>query len=122
MGKDEHKIQVQYFSLFKSKYHANKYKNLSPLSFLYLILRRVYFCISITDLEFQYLEANQLFETIKLIKLELNLEQYKKTEVKRLENEFLVLKEKYKVPKNVEYSFLHELLFKLDTENILADS
>ncbi|NEN90291.1 MAG: hypothetical protein F6K48_15795, partial [Okeania sp. SIO3H1] len=122
MGKDEHEIQVQHFSLLKSKYHANKYKNSSPLSFLYLILRRVDFGISITDIEFQYLEANQLFETIKLIKLELNLEQYKKTEFKALKNELLVLKEKYKVPKNIEFSLLHPLLFKLDTENILTDS
>lgn len=122
MAKDEDQIQVKHFSLLKSKYHANKYRSSSPFSFLYLILRRVDFGISITDIEFQYLEANQLFETIKLIKLELNLEQYKKTEFKALKNEFLVLQEKYKVPKNIEFSFLHPLLFKLDTKNILTDS
>lgn len=49
MDKDEHQIQVEHFSLLKYKYHANKYKNSSPLSFLYLILRRVDFGISITD-------------------------------------------------------------------------
>ncbi|MDJ0554168.1 MAG: hypothetical protein QNJ68_06960 [Microcoleaceae cyanobacterium MO_207.B10] len=122
MDKDEYEIRVQHFSILKSKYRANKYKNSSPLSFLYLILRRVDFGTSITEVEFQYLEAHQLFETIKLIKLELNLEQYKNAEVKRLENELLGLKEKYKVPKNVEFDFLHPLLFKLDTENILTGS
>lgn len=45
MDKDEHEIRVQHFSILKSKYHANKYKNPSPLSFLYLILRIVDFSI-----------------------------------------------------------------------------
>ncbi|MEB3340591.1 hypothetical protein [Okeania sp.] len=122
MGKDEHEIQVQHFSLLKSKYQATKYQNSSPLSFLYLILRRVDLGISITDIEFQYLEANQLFETIKLINLELNLKQYKKTELKRLGYDFLELKTRYKVPKNFGFYFLHPLLLKLDSENILTDS
>ncbi|NET40441.1 hypothetical protein [Okeania sp. SIO2B3] len=123
MGENEHEIRVQHFSLLKSKYRASKYKNSSPLSFLYLILRRVDFGISITDVEFQYLEANQLFKTIKLIKSGFTLKQYNKTEFHQaLKNEFLVLKKKYKVPINFGFYFLHPLLFKLDSENELTNS
>ncbi|GGA28134.1 hypothetical protein [Okeania sp. KiyG1] len=123
MGENENDIRVQHFSLLKSKYKATKYQNSSPLSFLYLILRRVDFGISITDLEFQYLEANQLFKTIKLIKSGFTSKQYKKTEFQEaFKNEFLALKTKYKVPKNFGFYFLHPLLFKLDSEKILTNS
>ncbi len=55
MDKYEQEIRVQHFSLLKSKYQATKYEDSSPLSFLYLILKRVDLGISITDIEFQYL-------------------------------------------------------------------
>ncbi|NEP78455.1 MAG: hypothetical protein F6K39_09845 [Okeania sp. SIO3B3] len=72
--------------------------------------------------ELDWLEENQLTETFSIAEKQKQNKENEENEVKRLENEFLYLKEKYKVPKNVEYSFLHELLFKLDTENKLTNS
>ncbi|NER08593.1 MAG: hypothetical protein F6K17_41725 [Okeania sp. SIO3C4] len=72
--------------------------------------------------ELDWLEENKLTETFSIAEKQKQNKENEENEVKRLENEFLYLKEKYKVPKNVEYSFLHELLFKLDTENKLTNS
>ncbi|NET40440.1 hypothetical protein [Okeania sp. SIO2B3] len=68
------------------------------------------------------LQENQLTEAFFIAQKQKQNKENEENEVKRLEDELLALKAKYQVPKNVEYSFLHKLLLKLDTKNKLTNS
>ncbi|AVH70051.1 hypothetical protein NLP_1254 [Nostoc sp. 'Lobaria pulmonaria (5183) cyanobiont'] len=112
--------RLKHFSALKSKYQATQYQDSSPASLLYLILRKVDLDIELSELEFNWLQEHQLFETIEVIWLQ----QFKMGESKRLEAEFSDLKTKYKVAKNWESSVgsvLYPILWKLESENTLTD-
>ncbi|MEH2301793.1 MAG: hypothetical protein V7K88_23080 [Nostoc sp.] len=117
----EDQNRLKHFTALKFKYQANKYKDSSPSSFLYLILRKVDLGIELFDLEFNWLQEHELFETLEIIWLQ----QFRMGESKRLEAEFSHLRAKYKVAKNWESSvgsILYPILWKLESENSLTDS
>lgn len=117
----ESENRLKHFTALKSKYQATQYQDSSPASLLYLILRKVDLGIELSDLESNWLQENELFETLEIIWLE----QFKMGESKRLEAEFSHLKAKYKVAKNWESSVgnvLYPILWKLESENSLTDS
>ncbi|MBD2498220.1 hypothetical protein [Nostoc sp. FACHB-280] len=112
---------LQHFNFLKLKYKASNFQDSSLSSLLYLILRKVELAIKISDLEFDWLQENQLLETIEIIQIQ----QYSLGEAKRLEAEFSHLKSKYKVAKPGEYSvdsFLYFILLKLESGNQLNNS
>ncbi len=114
--------RLKHFAALKSKYQATKHQNSSPASLLYLILRKVDLGIELNDLESNWLQEHELFETLEMIWLQ----QFRMGESKRLEAEFSHLKAKYKVAKNGELSslgsVLYPILWKLEAENSLTDS
>ncbi|MEH1885226.1 hypothetical protein [Nostoc sp.] len=117
----ESQNRLKHFTSLKSKYQATKYNDSSPASLLYLILRKVDLGIELLDLEFNWLQEHELFETLEIIWLQ----QFRMGESKRLEAEFSHLKAKYKVAKNWESSVgsvLYPILWKLESENSLTDS
>ncbi|MBG1265610.1 hypothetical protein F8S12_03845 [Nostoc sp. WHI] len=117
----ESQNRSKHFAALKSKYQATQYQDSSPASLLYLILRKLDLGIELTDLEFNWLQEHELFETIEIIWLQ----QFRMGESKRLEAEFSHLKAKYKVAKNLESSVgsvLYPILWKLESENSLTDS
>ncbi|MEH2109727.1 hypothetical protein [Nostoc sp.] len=120
MGK-ESPNRLKHFAALKSKYQATQYQDSSPASLRYLILRKVDIGIELSDLEFNWLQEYELFETLEIIWLQ----QFSMGESKRLEDEFSHLKAKYKVAKNWESSVgnvLYPILWKLESENSLTDS
>ncbi|MEH2245848.1 hypothetical protein [Nostoc sp.] len=117
----ESQNRLKYFAALKSKYQATQYQDSSPASLLYLILRKVDIGIELLDLEFNWLQEHELFETLEIIWLQ----QFRMGESKRLEDEFSHLKAKYKVAKNWESSVgsvLYPILWKLESEKSLTDS
>jgi len=116
----EYQNRLKHFAVLKSKYQATQYQDSSPASLLYLILRKVDLGIELLDLESNWLQEHELFETLEIIWLE----QFKMGESKRLEAELSHLKAKYKVAKNWESSLssvLYPILWKLESENSLTD-
>ncbi|MEH2240580.1 hypothetical protein [Nostoc sp.] len=117
----ESQNRLKHFAALKSKYQATEYQDSSPSNLLYLILRKVDIGIELLDLEFNWLQEHELFETLEIIWLQ----QFRMGESKRLEDEFSHLKAKYKVAKNWESSVgsvLYPILWKLESENSLTDS
>lgn len=117
----ESQNRLKHFAALKSKYQATQYQDSSPASLLYLILRKVDLGIELLDLESNWLQEHELFETLEIIWLQ----QFRMGESKRLEAEFSDLKAKYKVAKNWESSVesvLYPILWKLESENSLTDS
>ncbi|MEH2422066.1 MAG: hypothetical protein V7K48_14420 [Nostoc sp.] len=117
----ESQNRLKHFAALKSRYQATQYQDSSPASLLYLILRKVDIGIELLDLEFNWLQEHELFETLEIIWLQ----QFRMGESKRLEDEFSHLKAKYKVAKNWESSVssvLYPILWKLESENSLTDS
>ena len=117
----ESQNRLKHFAALKSKYQATQYQDSSPASLLYLILRKVDLGIELLDLESNWLQEHELFETLEIIWLQ----QLKMGESKRLEDEFFHLKAKYKVAKDWESSVgsvLFPILWKLESENSLNDS
>jgi hypothetical protein len=113
--------RLKHFAALKSKYQATQYQDSSPASLLYLILRKLDLGIELLDLESNWLQEHELFETLEIIWLQ----QFRMGESKRLEAEFSHLKAKYKVAKNWESSvgsILYPILWKLESENSLTDS
>ncbi len=122
---NELQTRVEHFTALKFKYQATKYKDSSPLSLLYLILRKVDLGIKTIDLEFDWLKEHQLFETIEVIQQH---EQHRAEELRKLDWEFEQIKFKYKVS-NFWQGFkddisapLYSILWKLNSENQLTDS
>ena len=87
-------MNIEHFTALKFKYQATKYKDSSPLSLLYLILRKVDLGIKTIDLELDWLKEHQLFETIEVIQQH---EQHRAEELRKLDWEFEQIKFKYKV-------------------------
>ncbi|MCW5317402.1 hypothetical protein GTQ43_27420 [Nostoc sp. KVJ3] len=117
----ESENRLKHFVALKSKYQATNYQESSPSSLLYLILRKVDLEIELSELEFNWLQEHELFETLEIIWLQ----QFRMGESKRLEAEFSHLKAKYKVAKNWESSLssvLYPILWKLESGNSLTDS
>ncbi|MEH2452537.1 hypothetical protein [Nostoc sp.] len=83
-------------------------------------MRKVDLGIELLDLESNWLQEHELFETLEIIWLQ----QFTIGESKRLEAEFSHLKAKYKVAKNWELSLssvLYPILWKLESESSLTD-
>ena len=93
----EYQNRLKHFTSLKSKYQATKYNDSSPSSLLYLILRKADLRIEITELEFDWLREQKLFETVEIIGQQ---QQSKLEELRKLENEFSHLKSQYQVPKS----------------------
>lgn len=114
--------RLKHFTALKSKYQATKYKDSSPSSLLYLILRKVDLGIELSGLELNWLREYELEESLKAIKQE---QQHRVKEFSNLEFEFSTLKSKYKAIKhNVswESSHLYFILIKVESGNLLTDS
>ncbi|MDZ8260842.1 hypothetical protein [Nostoc sp. ChiQUE01b] len=120
----EYQNRLKHFTSLKSKYQATKYNDSSPSSLLYLILRKVDLGIELTELEFNWLREQKLFETVEII---CQQQQYKLEELRKLENEFSHLKSQYQVPKfsgafkNISI-ILYPILWKLHSCNSLTNS
>lgn len=118
---DISQIQKMHFDSLKVKYKIGQGRSAASDNFLYLILRKADLGIQITDVEFQWLEENRLFNCIEFI----YLQQYKAEEEKRLEAEFMQLRAKYRIPDAVELpitSSIYSVLWKLETEYTLGTS
>ncbi|WP_226889110.1 hypothetical protein [Nostoc sp. MG11] len=119
----EFQNRLKHFTVLKSKYQATKCQDSSPSSLLYLILRKVDLGIELTELEFDWLREQELFETVETI---CQQQQYNLEELRKLENEFSHLKSQYQVPKNggafKKISItLYPILWKLDSEKTLTN-
>ena len=64
----DYQNSVKHFSVLKDKYQATNYENTSPFSVLYFILRKVDIGIELDDLEYIWLEKEQLSTTAQFIK------------------------------------------------------
>ena len=78
---NEAQSRVEHFATLKSKYQATQYKDSSPSSLLYFILRKADLGIEITEIEQNWLRSNKLFETIEAIE---NDQQFKAKEIVEL--------------------------------------
>ncbi|AFY42764.1 lipopolysaccharide assembly protein LapB [Nostoc sp. PCC 7107] len=120
----ESEIRLKHFTALKSKYQATNYQDTSPASLLYLILRKANLGIELTDLEFDWLKKQALFQTVETIYQQ---QQSNLDELKKLENEFSYLKSQYQVPNNSRAfqnicTTLYPILWKLHSEKALTDS
>jgi hypothetical protein len=85
-----------------------------------MILRKVDLGIHVTDIEFQWLEKNELFKTIEII----NLYQYQIEDNQRLKSEFLELRNEYNIPKDLKISTsspVYSILYKLNIGLTITD-
>jgi len=121
MSNDAFEVQVQHFAALKSKYQATKYKDSSPCSLLYLILRKADLEFEISKFERNWLQEHELLETIKAIEQE---PLHKAEERRKLDANFSQLKSKFKVTRHPDLrlsSPLYPILWKLDSGNQLTD-
>src|SRR5687768_4456634 len=119
MSNDDLQARVQHFAALKSKYQATKYEDSSPSTLLYLILRKADLEFEITDFEWNWLQEQELLETIEAIEYE---PQRRAEELSKLDTEFSQLKFKFKVTKRHDLrlsSPLYPILWKLDSEHQL---
>lgn len=109
-------LEQKHFNALRLKYQqGDQYKKSTSDKFLYMILRKVDLGIHVTDIELQWLEKNELFKTIEII----NLYQYQIEDNQRLESEFLELRNKYNIPKDLEISTsspIYSILYKLSSD------
>jgi hypothetical protein len=109
-------LQQKHFNALRLKYqHGDQYKKSTSDKFLYMILRKVDLGIQVTDIELQWLKKNELLKTIEII----NLYQYQIEDNQRLEREFLELRNKYNIPKDLEISTsspIYSILYKLSSD------
>ncbi|MEG4226944.1 hypothetical protein QUA35_13435 [Microcoleus sp. N9_B2] len=120
-GMDNSELQKRHFAALKQKYQVGQYNSGVSDSFLYLILRKADLGIQVTNLDFQWLTENRLVGTVEII----SLQQYQAEDKKRLEAEFLQLRTKYHIPKQLEIpisSPVYSILWKLDPGYSLTDS
>ncbi len=114
-------LQQKHFDFLKDKYKTDSHKTSQFDGFLYLILRKAELGIHLTNLESQWLETNNFKQTAKII----SLQQYQLEEKKRLESEFLLLKNKYRVPEELHIEIsspVCSILWKLDTGITITSS
>lgn len=119
-GMDNSDLQKRHFTALKQKYQVGQYNSGVSDSFLYLILRKADQGIQVTNLEFQWLTENRLVGTVEII----SLQQYHAEDKKRLEAEFMQLRTKYHIPKQLELpisSPVYSILGKLDAGYSLTD-
>jgi hypothetical protein len=122
MNSDDLQVRVQHFAALKSKYQATNYEDSSPSSLLYLIVRKADLEFEITDFEWNWLQQQELLETIEAIEYE---PQRRAEELRKLDTEFYQLKSKFKVTKRHDLrlsSPLYPILWKLDSEHQLIQS
>ncbi|GGA28143.1 hypothetical protein [Okeania sp. KiyG1] len=93
------------FAKLKDKYQATEYPDKSVSSPLFSILEKLETETILDKSELDLLQENQLTEAFSIAQKQKQNKENEENEVKRLEDELLALKAKYKVPKNVEYSF-----------------
>jgi hypothetical protein len=118
----ESENRLKHFAALKSKYQAIKYEDSSSKSLLYLILRKADLGIELTELEFDWLRKQELYEALEAIRKE---QQHKIKEFSNLEFELSKLKSKYKATKydlSWQSSHLYFLLLKIESGNSLIDS
>ena len=111
----EFQNRLKHFTALKSKYQANKYQDSSPSSPLYLILRKADLNIELNELELEFLQDYELFETREIIEQEKN---HLNQELLNLEKEFSQLKSKYKAKTHNIFwqsSKLYFILLKLES-------
>ncbi len=112
---------VKHFTALKDKYQANNYQDFSPNSPLYFILRKADLGIEILDLEYIWLQKENLLATVELIRTE---QQQRIKDRVDLGVEFTKLKSKYQV-NNDHISWtvspLYFILCKVDSGNFLNE-
>jgi hypothetical protein len=113
--------RVKHFTALKDKYQANNYQYFSPNSPLYFILRKADLGIEILDLEYIWLQKENLLATVQLIRTE---QQQRIKDRVDLGVEFTKLKSKYQV-NNDHISWtvspLYFILCKVDSGNFLTE-
>jgi hypothetical protein len=113
--------RVKHFTALKDKYQANNYQDFSPNSPLYFILRKADLGIEILDLEYIWLQKENLLATVQLIRTE---QQQRIKDRVDLGVEFTKLKSKYQV-NNDHISWtvspLYFILCKVDSGNFLTE-
>lgn len=113
--------RVKHFTALKDKYQANNYQDFSPSSPLYFILRKADLGIEILDLEYIWLQKENLLATVQLIRTE---QQQRIKDRVDLGVEFTKLKSKYQV-NNDHISWtvspLYFILCKVDSGNFLTE-
>lgn len=117
---DNNELRKKHFAVLMEKYRVNP-NAWSVRELLHLILRKAEIGIKLADLEWSWLAENNLFDTITIIQVQ----EYQAEEESRISNEFLQLREKYRIPENAEISLsspIYPILVKFDTEKKLADS
>lgn len=120
----EFQNRLEHFAVLKSKYKVTSFQDLSPSSLLYLILRKFDLGLEVTELEFNWLRCQELFETAEII---FKQQEYKSVELRTLRNEFDSLKSQYQIPK-IRTDFkdssntLFPILWKLNSEKSLTNS
>ncbi|MDY6937579.1 MAG: hypothetical protein SWY16_07920 [Cyanobacteriota bacterium] len=121
LGMNDRDIQKKYFVYLQKKYKVPENHSAYSDRFLYLILRKAELKIPITNIELQWLEENLLFNTADII----HLQQYQAEDRKKLESEFLEVRSKYCVPKDLEIplsSPIYAILEKIETGHDPTDS
>jgi len=113
--------RVKHFTALKDKYQANNYQDFSPSSPLYFILRKADLGIEILDLEYIWLQKENLLATVQLIRTE---QQQRIKDRVDLGVEFTKIKSKYQV-NNDHISWtvspLYFILCKVDSGNFLTE-
>ena len=108
-------LEMKHFLALKSEYQATKYQDYFPSSQLFLILKRLDSKKRLSDSEVNFLEKNNLLETLAI---------FQQQEAER-EAEFALLKEKYQATKNSDKSVsspLYLILKNLDAGKQLSES
>lgn len=117
----EYEIKSQHFAILKDVYQASDYQNNSPSSPLYFILVKANLGIELHDLEYSWLQKEQLLTTVKFIR---NEQQQRNKVAINLGVEFRKLKSKYQV-ENYNLSWkvspLYFILCKLDSGDFLTE-
>lgn len=117
----DYQNHVKHFTALKDKYQANNYQNLSPNSPLYFILRKADLGIEILDLEYIWLQKENLLATVQVIR---NQQQQRSKDRVDLGVEFTKLKSKYQVNNDHTswaVSPLYLILCKVDLGNFLTE-
>ena len=117
---DNIEVRKNHFDALMEKYRVSPNSWAVPDQ-LYLILRKAELSIPLADLEWSWLADNNLFDTIKMIQIQ----EYQADEQARLVNEFLHLRNKYRIPSNLEIALsspIYSLLLKVENGENLGDS
>jgi hypothetical protein len=119
---DDSEQRKKHLDFLKIRYKISQDRTVSSESFLYLILRKAELGIEITEIEFEWLGKNSFFNAIRTLK---ELEQFRINDRKKLEIELLQLRNKYRIPENIEItlsSSIYSILWKLDTESTIKEA